>query len=193
MKRRFLEELGLGAEIVEKIMAEHGKSTQGLQKELDELLIERDLAVIERDKFRMQLEDVQICLKVFDGVDVDELNCRVKTLSDELENAQKAATAEVAKLKMQAETKDFLSGLGKKFVTPEMQEYFASKLNAALENTACAGKNRADIYSELIKGADGTERTDIYAQESINPNTIVLPPAEPVIGKEKQESPPRAI
>jgi len=61
------------------------------------------------------------------------------------------------------ETADFLRGLDKRFVTPETEQIFRYRLNTALQDKANEGKNRTDIFAELIKGADGKERTDIFA------------------------------
>lgn len=59
MNREFLESLGLEKELIEKIIAEHGKSTQKVKTELDEVKAEADKLkdqLTERDKDLEALE-----------------------------------------------------------------------------------------------------------------------------------------
>jgi len=76
MKREFLEELGLDKEVIEKIMAEHGKTIQELkpaQEELEELKNEKS-------KLEEQLNQLQETLAAKDEElgKVDELQNTIK-------------------------------------------------------------------------------------------------------------------
>ena len=59
MQRKFLEDLGLEKEIVDKIMSDIEKTKARLEAE--------------RDNYKEQLETAQNALKEFDGIDVKEL------------------------------------------------------------------------------------------------------------------------
>ena len=91
---------------------------------------------------------------------VAEMEINHKTALKELE---KSSAAELATLKRDSETADFLRSLDKKFATPETETIFRQRLNEALQDKAYEGKNRADIFAELVKGADGKERTDVFS------------------------------
>lgn len=70
MKREFLEGLKLEKDVIDQIMAEHGRDITGLTKE--------------RDQYKEQLSTAQATLKGFEGVNVDELNSKIKKLTNDL-------------------------------------------------------------------------------------------------------------
>ena len=72
MKRKFLEDLKLEKETIDKIMDEHGKDVTKL--------------TTERDNFKNQYETAQTALKGFEGVDVNELQTKISTLNTQLAN-----------------------------------------------------------------------------------------------------------
>ena len=73
MERKFLEELGLDKEAIDKIMAQHGKDI-----EVHKTTAEN--AAKDRDTYKGQLDEVSKKLKAFDGVDVEALRGEVDTL-----------------------------------------------------------------------------------------------------------------
>lgn len=85
MERKFLEDLGLEKEAVDKIMAQHGKSIERAKGDLE----------AERDGLQEKLGTVQDALKQFEGVDVQDLNTKIQTLQTDL---QKKDTEYQAKL-----------------------------------------------------------------------------------------------
>ena len=63
MKRKFLEDLGLEADVVEKIMAEAGKDTTALKAKVDDLTEQvnvKDTTIAEKNKKISELEQVDI-------------------------------------------------------------------------------------------------------------------------------------
>lgn len=74
MQRKFLEDLGLEKEVIDKIMTENGNDVNNAKKKLE----------VERDNYKTQLETAQTALKDFEGVDVKELNGRISQLTADL-------------------------------------------------------------------------------------------------------------
>ena len=66
MKREFLKNLELEDDVIDKIMAEHGKTTK---KYLDKI----DAKDTELGTLQGELNDVNDKLKSFDGIDLDKL------------------------------------------------------------------------------------------------------------------------
>lgn len=63
MKRKFLEDLGLEADVVEKIMAEAGKDTTALKAKVDDLAEQvnvKDTTIVEKNKKIAELEKVDV-------------------------------------------------------------------------------------------------------------------------------------
>lgn len=77
MERKFLEELGLDKEAVDKIMAQHGKDIEAHKAAAEN-------AAKDRDTYKGQLEDVSNKLQAFSGVDVDALRGEVETLKKDM-------------------------------------------------------------------------------------------------------------
>lgn len=74
MQRKFLEDLGLEKEIVDKIMAENGSDIEKTKSRLE----------TERDGYKEQLETAQNALKEFDGIDVKDLQGKIKQLETDI-------------------------------------------------------------------------------------------------------------
>lgn len=77
MERKFLEELGIDKEVIDKIMAQHGKDIEAHKNSAEN-------AIKDRDTYKGQLEDVSKKLKAFDGVDIEALRGEVDTLKKDM-------------------------------------------------------------------------------------------------------------
>lgn len=77
MERKFLEELGLDKEAVEKIMAQHGKDIEAYKAAAE-------TAAKDRDTYKGQLEEVSNKLQAFAGVDIEALRGEVETLKKDM-------------------------------------------------------------------------------------------------------------
>ncbi|WP_455715339.1 phage scaffolding protein [Anaerosporobacter sp.] len=75
MKRKFLEDLGLEKEVIDKIMAENGSDIEA----------EKTKAKEQVDNLQGQLDTVNESLKKFDGVDVETLKGEISTLQTTLQ------------------------------------------------------------------------------------------------------------
>lgn len=82
MKREFLEELGLDKEVIDKIMAEHGKSIQSLKQEQEVF----DQLKSEKEQLEQQLQQLndKLATQEKELSSVEELQSKLKTY--ELEN-----------------------------------------------------------------------------------------------------------
>ncbi|MDE5946333.1 MAG: phage scaffolding protein [Oscillospiraceae bacterium] len=74
MQRKFLEDLGLEKDVVDKIITENTDDINNTKKKLE----------AERDNYKSQLETAQTALKDFEGIDVKELNSKIATLTADL-------------------------------------------------------------------------------------------------------------
>ena len=77
MERKFLEELGLDKEAVEKIMTQHGKDIEAHKAAAE-------TAAKDRDTYKGQLEEVSNKLQAFAGVDIEALRGEVETLKKDM-------------------------------------------------------------------------------------------------------------
>lgn len=93
MERKFLDDLGLDKEVIDKIMAQHGKDIEAHKSAAEN-------AAKDRDAYKGQLEDVSKKLKAFDGVDVEALRGEVDTLKQDM-------AAKEANYKSQLADRDF--------------------------------------------------------------------------------------
>ena len=74
MQRKFLEDLGLEKEVVDKIMTENGNDINKTKEKLE----------TERDNYKSQLETATATLKTFEGVDVNDLQSKITSLQNDL-------------------------------------------------------------------------------------------------------------
>ena len=112
MKRKFLEDLGLDKDTVDKVMAENGKDIESAKGELETVTAERDNLKTQLGGFNKQIED----LKKSAG-DNEELKKQIESLQAENKKARvdfaidKALTA--AKAKNNTAVKALLKDLDK--------------------------------------------------------------------------------
>lgn len=94
MKRKFLEDLGLEKEVIDKIMAENGNDIE----------TEKGKAQEQITNLQEQLNTVNESLKKFDGVDVD-------TMKKDLETLQETLKTKEDEFQKQLADRDFTDGL----------------------------------------------------------------------------------
>ena len=63
MERKFLEDLGIASDLVDKIINEHGKDINTIKAQ--------------RDTYKTQLDTTKAELKKFDGVNVEDLRGQI--------------------------------------------------------------------------------------------------------------------
>jgi hypothetical protein len=174
MKREDLKALGLTDEQVEAVMTEHGK---GVTAEQAKAKTHADALTEQINALTAQAADFEAKLTESAGVD-EAAKAEIKRLSEEHERALSEFKAkhdgELRRMERENETREFLAGLSKKFVNDMTRKHFETALNEAVSDKANEGRNRADIFAGLIKGEDGKERGDVFAET--NPNPVNLPP-----------------
>lgn len=77
MERKYLEELGLDKEAVDKIMTQHGKDIEAHKTTAEN-------AAKDRDTYKGQLDELSKKLKAFDGVDIEALRGEMDTLKKDM-------------------------------------------------------------------------------------------------------------
>ena len=77
MERKFLEEMGIDKESIDKIMARHGKDIEALKAQAEN-------AANDRDAYKGQLAEVSEKLQAFAGVDIEALRGEVETLKKDM-------------------------------------------------------------------------------------------------------------
>ena len=174
MDRKTLESKGLTAELIEFIMSENGKDVQaekGKTKQAVDDAIMAATAPLNNQIAELDKQNKEFQTTIQNAAGIDE---KAKTEIAKIQADNKAALkkmkdefeAETAKVKREADTKEFLSRLSRKFVTPETARAFEARINEALIDKANEGKSRADIFAALSVGDDGKERTDIYVADN---------------------------
>lgn len=95
MERKFLEELGLDKEAIDKIMAQHGKDIEAHKTTAEN-------AAKDRDTYKGQLDEVSKKLKAFEGVDVDKLKGEIETLKTDIATKEADFQSQLADRDFQA-------------------------------------------------------------------------------------------
>lgn len=95
MERKFLEELGLGKEAIDKIMAQHGKDIEAHKTAAEN-------AAKDRDTYKGQLDEVSKKLQAFDGVDIEALRGEVDTLKKDMAAKEASYQSQLADRDFQA-------------------------------------------------------------------------------------------
>ncbi len=104
MQRKFLEELGLEKEVIDKIMSENGSDIENTKKKLE----------AERDNYKSQLETAQETLKSFDGVDVNDLKGKITQLTNDLTAKETEYQGKLADIEFTNAIESALNGAGAK-------------------------------------------------------------------------------
>jgi len=142
MERKFLEDLGLEKEAIDKVMEENGKDIKGLQKKSDDL-------TTERDSLKTQLSEVVTKLDAFKGVDLDAKN-------QEVEDLKATIAANEATYKQQIADRDFSDTI--KGAIFEAKGKNEKAIMALLDIEALRGsKNQKDDIAAAIKAVSESD------------------------------------
>jgi septal ring factor EnvC (AmiA/AmiB activator) len=162
MKKDQLQALGLTDEQIESVLTANGKDVQREQKAAAELNKQIETLTAQAKELSDKVAGAAGADEKFKGEIAELKAAHEKALKD----AKTGYDAEVARLARENETKSFIGGLNRKFVNDMTAAHFERLLNDAVADQKNAGKNRADLFAELSKGADGKERADIFAAEA---------------------------
>lgn len=100
MQRKFLEDLNIGKDAIDKIMAENGNDIENAKKKL----------TAERDSLQERLNTAQDTLKGFEGVDVADLQGKVAQLTADLSARDAEYKAQLADLEFKSVLDAAISG-----------------------------------------------------------------------------------
>ncbi len=155
MERKFLEELGLDKEVIDKVMAQHGKDIEAHKGAAEN-------AAKDRDTYKGQLDDVSKKLKAFDGVDVEALRGEVDTLKKDIATKETEFQGQLAGRDFQALlTSGITAAKGKNpkaiMALLDMDTLKASKNQK--EDTAAALKALAESEAYLFGDSETTTTT----------------------------------
>lgn len=152
--REFLKGLELDKEVIEKIMAEHGKAITEEKSKYTDL----DLKV---KGYEAKVTDYENKINELNNVSSDnakiqkELNALKKQIADEDAKKQQAEFESVL-------VKNINDAIGdKKFVNDYTKSYVVNQIKTALQDKANTGKSATDLLNDFTK-----DKTDIF----VNPN-----------------------
>lgn len=133
MQRKFLEDLGLEKEVVDKVLNQHGAELEKAKQTL----------TIERDSLKDQLTTAQNALKEFDGIDVKDMQSKIENLNTELANKDKEYQNKIADMEFSSVLDNALSNSGAKN---------NKAVKALLDlDTLKSSKNQAEDIEKAIK------------------------------------------
>lgn len=133
MQRKFLEDLGLDKDNIDKVLNQYNQDLEKAKQPL----------VVERDSLKDQLKTAQDALKEFDGVDVKDLQGKIDSLNTELANKNKEYKNKIADMEFTSVLDSALSKSGAK-------NSKAVKALLDLDNLK-KSKNQAEDIEEAIK------------------------------------------
>lgn len=96
MKREFLEGLKLEKDVIDQIMAEHGRDITRL--------------TTERDQYKEQLRETRDTLKEFEGIDVRDLQNQITKLTDDLKAKDTEFQSRLADMQFSANLEKAVAG-----------------------------------------------------------------------------------
>lgn len=172
MKRDFLENLGVPAEAIDKIMAENGRDIEGAKAKFSDY-----------DDIKAQLKTANDTLEKLK--DYDQTKAEVEKYKTELEKSQKESAAKIAAMERSGKVRDYLSG--KKFVNRITQDAITAKMCEALGADESKGKNLDDIFAEITK-----DQADILKDDNA-PTPPVVPAMGGKSGKTDDDAQARAV
>lgn len=166
MKREFLKDLGLEADVIDKIMAEHGKTIEESKKKLADV---EDLKsqIEEKDKTIKELSD-QIKDGKADAKTIEELKAKVVDYEKaEDDRKRKELAAEHDRIL----TENITQAIGDvEFVNDITKDGIINQIKAELDKDANSGKSAKEIFEALTKDTEGILKNPQH-------DTLKIPPA----------------
>ena len=133
MQRKFLEDLGLEKEIIDKILDENGADLETTKNKLE----------AEHDNYKSQLETAQNALKEFDGVDVKDLQGKIETLNNDLKTKETEYQNRIAEMEFNSVLDGAITKSGAKN---------AKAVKALLDlDTLKSSKNQAEDIAKALE------------------------------------------
>lgn len=127
-----------------------------------------DGVVAKRDEYKASLEEVQGKLDGFKDVDVADLKGQIATLTKDLADEKAARAQDAQRVETEKNVNTFLSTVGEdgnkkyEFINGITEDFYRGKLLEELSKDSAKGKSIGDIFTALITGEDGKQKTDIF-------------------------------
>lgn len=148
MERKYLKDLGLADDVIEKIMTENGKDVTK--------------ANTERDGYKTQLETAQTTLKSFEGVDVNDLKGQITKLTNDLTVKDTTFKAQLADI-------EFSGNLEKAVAGSKARNTKAVMALLDVEKLKTSKNQQADITAAL----DSVKKENAYLFETERASRVV--------------------
>jgi len=103
MKREFLKGLGISEELVESIMAEHGKTVEANKTEAETLRRSEE-------ELKKQLEEANSQIRTFKDMDIDGVRKAAKDWEEKAKNAEAESKKRIAEMQLDHAVERELSG-----------------------------------------------------------------------------------
>ena len=149
MNRDFLKNLGLSDDVIESVMAEHGKDVQGEREKGAKASADLEKANSELSTYRAKVTDLEK-----NAGD----NASVKKELEDLK-AKIAAEAEAAKAKAadEALTENIKKAIpeGKTFINAYTESAMIQEIKEAMKKPENVGKGISELFGELTKDKEG--------------------------------------
>lgn len=142
-----------------------------LKKKMDEnyrTKVDYDKAIEKRDEYKTSLDTVQGKLDGFKDVDVADLKGQIATLTTQLADEKAARAQDAQRVETEKNVNAFLSEVGEdgnkkyEFINGITEDFYRGKLLEKLSKDSAKGKSIGDIFTALITGEDGKQKTDIF-------------------------------
>lgn len=175
MERKYLEELGLEKEAIDKIMAQHGKDIEAHKASAE-------TAAKDRDAYKGHLDDVSIKLKAFDGVDIEGLRGEVDTLKKDMATKEAGFQSQLADRDFQALIAAGITeakGKNPKAITALLDIEALKTSKNQKDDTAAALKALAEsdayLFGEPDKNTNTPAKVNTGGEHTENNNTSTDP------------------
>jgi len=114
MDRKFLEDLGLEKEVIDKIMEENGKDIEKEKKGVDKLKSDNAVLTSEKERLEGQLQEANGTIEELSKIDAEKLQEEVQTYKKKFEESEREKEAEIKKITLEHEIEKNLLSAGAK-------------------------------------------------------------------------------
>ena len=128
MKRKFLEDLGLEKEVIDKIMEENGTDIEKQKKATEKTTQDLEKYKAENEGLKTQLNDANTQIQSFKEMDMDGIKASAEEWKTKYETDTKALNEKIAAKDYDYAIKDFMSNY--KFIDDDVKEIVINKFKA---------------------------------------------------------------
>lgn len=171
MTRDFLQEMGWEKDVIDKVMAEHGKGVEAAKKQLADAQQERDALTLERDALRKQLNENEKEIQSYKEMDIDGVKAAASSWEEKHKTDTEALNQQIAALKYEHAVAGAVQDV--KFSSESARKAFVSDLTAKglpLEDGKLMG------LADFVKGYKESD-PGAFVDENAAPKPVFAGPA----------------